>query len=165
MYENRHKTSAGWLMQYSKLKYVAIRIFLQEYYIKEQNRVTRRFECINHEFTSRTKFTCYRLFMHFFKTITKRLSEYYSFTYMSTSTATITNSTHQYLSLSQASELSWHATRTNTKNKVITILYEAISSQDFCNLVLPVLPTTSKYSRVLYEIVPEQYLTGLLGRF
>ena len=84
---------------------------------------------------------------------------------MSTSTATITNSTHQYLSLSQASELSWHATRTNTKNKVITILYEAISSQDFCNLVLPVLPTTSKYSRVLYEIVPEQYLTGLLGRF
>ena len=26
------------------------------------------------------------------------------------------------------------------------------------------LPTTSKYSRVLYEIVPEQYLTGLLGR-
>ena len=150
-------------MQYSKLKYVAIRIFLQEYYIKEQNRVTRRFECINHEFTSRTKYTCYRLFMHFFKTITKRLSEYYSFTCMSTSTATITNSKHQYLSLSQASELSWHATRTNTK-KGDTLLYGAISSQDFCNLVLPVLPTTSKYSRVLYEIVPEQYLTGLLGR-
>ena len=34
--------------------------------------------------------------------ITKRLSEYYFFTYMSTSTATITNSAHTYFSLTQA---------------------------------------------------------------
>ena len=58
--------------------------------------------------------------------ITKRLSEYYFFTYMSTSTATITNSTHTVPPFTHTS------------------LVHFISSQDFCNLVLPMLPTNSK---------------------
>ena len=53
-----NETSTGFLMQYSKFKYMATRIFLQKILHQEQNRVTRRFECINHEFTSRTKSTC-----------------------------------------------------------------------------------------------------------
>ena len=39
-------------MQCSKLKHIATRIFYKKYYIKERNRFTRRFECINHEFMS-----------------------------------------------------------------------------------------------------------------
>ena len=48
-----NETSTGFLMQYSKFKYIATRIFLHKIlliYIKERNRVTRRFECINREF-------------------------------------------------------------------------------------------------------------------